>query len=107
MNATEYDSLKQQAKAWNEVFAALTEVNPDWLEGRGSGIEQAVRFIKHLGKTATPLPKEPEILDRDATWKVVGVPIKTVISYLQSLPSDAKIMQDNDDNSHLELIVIR
>lgn len=106
-NMADEVSLKSQAKAWGAVFSALSEVNPEWWQREGCALDNAVAFIKHLGTTATPFPKGPEILDRDATWKIVGVPLKTVISYLQSLPPEAMIMQDNEDSSHLELIVIK
>jgi hypothetical protein len=97
--------LKSQAKAWNAIFKTLTDIDPTWWDREGNAIQNATDFIKHMAKTATPFPKEPEILDRDAAWKIVGVPLKTVISYLQSLPEDAKIVQQ--DNEHLELIVIK
>ena len=92
-------------KGWVAVWEELRRIDPDFWDREGSGIDNAVAFIRHLGKTATPFPKEPEILDRDASWKIVGAPLKTVISYLQSLPEDAQIVQQ--DNEHLELIVIK
>jgi hypothetical protein len=90
-------------RAWMAVWAALSEVNPDWHRQDCSGAEAAVRTILQMGgKSIEP---EVRILDRDATYKIVGVPFKTLRSYLASMPDDAMIMQD--DGEHLELIVIQ
>ena len=46
--SSEYVGLKQQSDAWGDVCVLITELDPNWLSGPGTGRIKALKAIRKL-----------------------------------------------------------
>ena len=46
--SSEYIGLKQQSDAWGDVCVLITELDPNWLSGPGTGRIKALKAIRKL-----------------------------------------------------------
>ena len=46
--STQYRGLKQRSDAWDDVCVLITELDPNWLSGPGTGRIKALKAIRKL-----------------------------------------------------------
>jgi len=106
-----YEPVDSRISAWNEVWDLIKALDPHFCGGpedRRTGLQCVLDAIQNFADKEPNKLVKRGILDRDATWKILHTPLSNVISYLQSMPKTAEIVEDYNGNSdNMELIVVQ
>jgi len=92
-----YNPVDSRISAWHEVWDLIKALDPNFCGGpedTRTGLECVLDAIQNFADREPCETAGHVVLDRDATWKILHTPIRTVVAYLRSMPQDAEIIED-------------